>query len=157
MTAATRPRLTRRPLALSDDRVARAMFAESRDDLDKLPAGVRESLLEMQYRAQQRQIAADHPNATHQVLVLDGTDVGRLVLAADHSALIVVDLVVVRPYRRRGVATAALAAVLADAGARPVRLHVWSENVAARALYERLGFVALSDGKGHIAMERAAS
>jgi len=58
--------------------------------------------------------------------------------------LFVDELYVLQPYRRRGVATALMRRIQAlagELGLAGVRLLVRPENVAARRLYRRLGFV----------------
>jgi ribosomal protein S18 acetylase RimI-like enzyme len=59
-----------------------------------------------------------------------------------------IDNVVVRtPYRRQGIATQLLARAEAwacERGADVTELHVWSFNVQAKTLYERMGYVARS-------------
>jgi len=155
MTAATTDHpatVTRRPATPADDGLLRALFADSREDLRLLP----EPLVEMQQRAQAAQIAADHPDATRDVIVADGVDAGALVLATDAASVTVVDIVVARTHRKRGIAEAVLADVITAAGDRPVLLTVWSENTAARRLYQKLGFVATADTEGHIPMQRPA-
>ena len=148
------PLVTRRPLGASEDGYRRRMFGESRDDLLILPEDVRGPLADMQYRGWCRQIAADHPAAAHEALVADGTDAGLLVLDQDAERVHVVDIVVTREQRRRGIGSSAMRLVIAEAGNRIVTLLVWSGNVAAWSLYERLGFVVTTTiGEGHLRME----
>lgn len=149
-------RLTRRPATPGDRDYLRQLFAESRDDLLLLPPETRGALIDLQYRGQCRQVAADHPHATSEVLVADGADAGRLILDRAAGRLHVVDIVVARAHRRRGIASATLRNVISEADGRPVSLSVWSGNVIARSLYEQLGFSAVtsSDSEtGHIHME----
>jgi ribosomal protein S18 acetylase RimI-like enzyme len=148
--------LTRRPATAGDHDYLRQLFADSRDDLLLLPPETRGPLIDLQYRAQGRQVATDHPHATCEVLVVDGTDTGRLILDRDAERVHVVDIVVARAHRRRGIASATLREVISEAGRRPVSLSVWSGNVTAWSLYEQLGFSAImtTDAeKGHIHME----
>lgn len=147
-------RVTRRLVTDGDHAYLRLLFAESRDDLLVLPAEARGALLDMQYRGQGRQIAADHPAAIRQVLVADGADAGLLILDHHAERVHVVDLVVTRARRRRGIASNTLRAVIDEAGARTVTLSVWSGNVIARSLYDRLGFVTSGTSEGHLTMER---
>jgi ribosomal protein S18 acetylase RimI-like enzyme len=150
-------RITGRPAAASDDGYLRELFAQARDELLALPPGLRESLLDMQYRGQARQIAADYPGATREILLADGTDAGVLILDRDARRVHVIDITVARERRRQGIASAALRRVIDEAGERAVTLYVWSGNIVARSLYERLGFVVsvTSDtAEGHLSMER---
>ena len=88
---------------------------------------------------------------------LENTDVARLYLVRDEQGatlaycacwmvfdeLHINSLAVDEPWRRHGVATILLAAVIRDAvesGAKGATLEVRQSNIAARALYEGLGF-----------------
>jgi ribosomal protein S18 acetylase RimI-like enzyme len=145
-TPRTAPTVTRRPRTAADEPLLRALFEQSRDDLALLPP----ALVDLQYRAQQAQFG----RAGREVLVIDGVDVGTLVLTEDDDAVQVVDIVIAPAHRRQGIAEAVLGQVIAQAGDRPVRLTVWAANAPARALYERLGFRALSDSDTHVPMQR---
>jgi ribosomal protein S18 acetylase RimI-like enzyme len=148
--------VSRRPATAADADYLRALFTESRDDLLVLPDVARAALLDMQYRGQGRQIAAGHPAATREVLVADGADAGLLILDRDPERVHVVDIVVARAHRRRGIASGTLRAVIDEAGGRTVTLSVWPGNVIARSLYERLGFVPSTPSQipgGYLPME----
>jgi len=89
-----------------------------------------------------------HPDATLLVAEVDGEIVGRLSLARDPhpSSAHVGDfgITVAARHRRRGIATALLAAAhewARDAGIRKLELHVFPNNEAAIGLYEKLGYV----------------
>lgn len=121
-----------------------------------LPAQVRDPLIDLQYRGQSRQIAADHPSATREVLVADGADAGLLVLDRGAERIHVVDIVVARSRRQQGIASAALRSVIDEAGERAVTLSVWSGNVIALSLYQKLGFVTFNPSRkaeGYISMQ----
>jgi|HubBroStandDraft_1064217.scaffolds.fasta_scaffold31694_3 ribosomal protein S18 acetylase RimI-like enzyme len=147
----------RRGVTANDDAYLRELFAQSRDELLVLPAQLRESLLDLQYRAQRRQITADFPGAAREILVADGADAGLLILDRDPERVHVVDFVVAREHRRRGIASGALREVIDEAGQRAVTLSVWSGNVVARSLYERFGFAIPNKSEiteGYLYMER---
>lgn len=153
--------VTRRPALPSDDAYLRELFAQARDELLMLPADLRESLLDMQYRGQALQVAADYPAAAREILVADGTDSGVLILDRDAVRVHVIDITIARERRRQGIASRALRQVIDEAGERTVTLYVWSGNIIARSLYERLGFVvsvssdsASDTAEGHLSMER---
>jgi ribosomal protein S18 acetylase RimI-like enzyme len=155
--------IIRRPARAADDSYLHQLFAESRDELLALPPDFRASLLDMQYSGQARQFAADHPAATREILVADGVDSGVLVLDRDAERIHILDITIARSARRQGIASSALRAVIDEAGARSVTLCVWSGNLAARSLYERLGFVASASShpgsdfaEGYLSMERKA-
>jgi ribosomal protein S18 acetylase RimI-like enzyme len=150
--------VTRRTADLSDDAFARELFATSRLDLAVLPAQVRDPLLDMQFRAQRLQYAESFPDAEYETLVADGVDVGQLIVDRGPGSVRIIDITVHPSQRGRGIATTVLAEELAraDDAEIPVVLSVWSTNIGARRLYERLGFavVGASDGAGYLDMQR---
>jgi ribosomal protein S18 acetylase RimI-like enzyme len=148
---------SRRAVAPPDGPYLRALFADSRDDLLLLPSEVREPLIDMQFEAQRRQIAADHPDAVHEVLVVDGADVGRLVVAQSADAAHIVDITIARASRRRGIATAVLRELIDAVSNCTITLSVWVANIPARRLYEQVGFVPRRTDAGYVAMERRTS
>lgn len=147
--------VARRPVRPEDEPLVRALVLEARPDLSLLPPEVRDEIADLQVRAQRRQYAEDHPSFREDVLVLDGQDVGRLVVAETDAYVRVADLVVAAAYRGRGVASRALTDLLAAAGGRPVRLGVATDNHPAQRLYESLGFVPIGDQQaGRLELER---
>lgn len=143
-----------RPVHSGDDALQRRLFAESRDDLALLPVEVRGPLLDMQYAARRDQYAAAHPGADQVVLQCDGIDVGSMTVDRTEQEVRLVDVSVALPHRRRGIARAALQALLDEAAAqsRPVHLQVWSDHHVARGLYARLGFTATTTDAGYLTM-----
>ena len=74
-----------------------------------------------------------------EVIVVDGSDAGYISTEDRRTHWYVDAFAIVPNYQRRGIGAAALRGLLADAGARPVRLSVLRTN-PARSLYTRLGF-----------------
>ncbi|MDT4901750.1 MAG: hypothetical protein QOJ78_2680 [Pseudonocardiales bacterium] len=149
--------VTRRPVTFADTAFLRALFAESREDLMILPADVRDTLVDMQFRAQRRHYDEAFPLARHDLLVADGVDVGRLIVETSAIDVRIVDVVVQNAHRGRGIASAALAEVIAEADRerRSTRLSVWPDNGGARRLYERLGFAVTAATAGYLEMHRS--
>jgi ribosomal protein S18 acetylase RimI-like enzyme len=134
------------------------LFAQARPELALLPPAVGTLLIDQQVRAQRAQYDVSYPTARHDILTVDGVDVGRLILATGRSDVRVVDVTVRAERRGEGIATSVLTAVTheADRLGLPVVLSVWPANDGARRLYERLGFAVTSDpGDGsHLSMRR---
>ncbi|KQS69079.1 hypothetical protein ASG41_22330 [Modestobacter sp. Leaf380] len=107
-----------------------------------LPDAVARPLAEQQVRARDGQYRASFPVSTDHVLLSGGRRVGRCWTAVTGDALHVLDVAVATADRRRGVATAALCVVLAEAQVLgvPVTLSVWADDPAAGRLYAGLGF-----------------
>ena len=78
-----------------------------------------------------------------QVIVVDGQDVG-VVMIEEREGAVYIGLIEVLPaFQGRGIGTAVIQNILQQAHAqnRPVMLHVLKTNEAGKRLYERLGFV----------------
>ncbi len=87
------------------------------------------------------------PNQYLYTIELEGSPVGRLWLSVDPQtaggAGFIYDLLVAEPFRRQGIAAEAMRLLEREAlrlGVRDLALHVFGYNVAARALYEKLGY-----------------
>lgn len=135
----------RRPVTPADEPFLLALTLDRRaDELAGWgwPPPQARAFVESQHALQRRARLA-LPGLEEWVLALDGEPVGHLVLAGTGPSRRVVEVVVLRAYRGRGLAGAALKEVLtaADAGYQELRLQVEPGN-PARRLYERLGFVA---------------
>jgi GNAT superfamily N-acetyltransferase len=153
----TKCTVSRRPARPADLAYQRALFAESADELLLLPADVRLSVIEMRYRAHRHHLADDHPQATSEIIVADGTDAGLVVLDSSADEVEVVDLVVSRRHRHHGVASAVLADVLADAGPRTVTARLGTNDLASRRFFEQFGFTAVDDPAGTVMMTHPAA
>ncbi|MGF6272436.1 ribosomal protein S18 acetylase RimI-like enzyme [Massilia sp. UYP11] len=135
--------LEARSASCADEASLDALYLDSRPDLGALP--VPRAVIEGIARHQRAMQADGYARrfATLQTwLVTDGErPVARIVLAGEGGALRVVDLSVALAARRKGVARSLLHA-LQDEYER-IALRVRSANVAARRLYEGLGFTLL--------------
>lgn len=76
---------------------------------------------------------------TCHVISVDGRRAGYVSIEDRDSFWYIDAIAMSRPYQGKGIGTLVLRDVLAEAGARPVRLNVLNVN-RARFLYERLGF-----------------
>jgi ribosomal protein S18 acetylase RimI-like enzyme len=101
----------------------------------------KQSFLEMQFQAQRRYYESEYPGAEFQVILAGGRPVGRLYVHRRENEIRIMDLALLPPYRRRGIGTRLLKAILAegDQADRRVTIHVEIFNPALH-LYERLGF-----------------
>lgn len=129
------------------------LYASTRQvelDVAGLPADTRESFLAMQFNAQTTHYTQFYPAAAWSIVECDGVRAGRLVLdrAVDH--LHILDIALMPEFRGRGIGTALLRQVLAEAAARhlPLRLFAFTGE-RAMGLYLRLGFVPLNDDGIH--------
>lgn len=87
---------------------------------------------------------------------VEGAVVGYVASVADYSIYQLHQLMVLPAHQGLGVGTEVLNIVVSEADelAVPVRLRVRMNNPRARALYERIGFVHVSDTPTHWVLER---
>jgi GNAT superfamily N-acetyltransferase len=150
--------LERRPAVADDDAFLRELYETTRPDLAGWDDGARETLVDLQLRAQRREWEAAYPGSTDEVLLLDGRPVGRLWLAWLPDACVVVDVILRPKHRRAGHGTRILGEVLAEADRRavPARAMVVRSNAPALAFWARLGFAETGGDEVYVTLERPA-
>ncbi|HTO65299.1 MAG TPA: GNAT family N-acetyltransferase [Bradyrhizobium sp.] len=122
-----------------------------------LPAPVLDMLLKQQFLAQTRGYALQFPGAISFIVLRRDQPVGRLILEATGRNWRLIDIALLPSWRGQGIGGDLIEAVLraAQAGeADELRLAVLTTNLAARRLYDRLGFVETGRDDTHIAMAR---
>jgi ribosomal protein S18 acetylase RimI-like enzyme len=138
-----------RPATAADEAFLRVVYAWTRADELAMTGWTDEqkaAFVGMQFDAQASYYREIYPEATYEVVVVDGEDAGRLYLARFPDEIRVVDIALLPPYRGRGVGTMLLSDVLAEAGAAGQRVIIHVEHTnPARALYERLGFAVVEE------------
>lgn len=120
------------------------------------PAGQLDAFLRQQFDAQDAYWAQQRPATERSVIVVDGQDAGRLYVDRSGADEIrVVDIALLPEHREHGVGERLLCDLLdeGDRSDRPVTIHVERGN-RARALYQRLGFVAISPAGAYDLYER---
>jgi ribosomal protein S18 acetylase RimI-like enzyme len=94
------------------------------------------------------------------ILQVEGQDVGMLRVQERTEETFLAGFEILPRWQRRGIGTRVLRALVADAAGRgkPVALKVLKTNIAARSLYQRLGFGVTGENETHYIManERAA-
>ncbi len=126
-------------------------YLESRDELcaEVLSSEVHKNLLKMQHNIFQNGIETNFPEALHLIIQCENIDVGRLILDETAHELRVVDLSVMKAYRRRHIAHNILRAVIDYALSKtlPTTLSVSKSNQAALNLYRSIGFATTSENE----------
>lgn len=142
-------RLSYRPADPADNDFLLALFSESRPELALIPEPARASLIRMQFGSQLSQYRASAPDAVDWILeVGPGPEpVGRCYLRQGPTEHHLLDLAIRTEWRGRGIGSAVLEWLCAEAGRAgvPLRLSVWQANEEALRLYRRHGFVAEGD------------
>jgi ribosomal protein S18 acetylase RimI-like enzyme len=111
-----------------------------------------------QFAAQDHHYRTNYSGTSYDVILVDGEPAGRLYVARWEGEIRIVDIAVLPPFRGRGVGTALLErlAAEADEAGKPLTIHVEVAN-PARGLYERLGFRAAGEHGMYVLMERPAA
>ena len=137
----------------ADEVFLEALYLDSRPDLGALP--VPRSVIEGIARHQRAMQVEDYGRrftAPETWLVTDGEDpIARIVLAESNGVLRVVDLSVAPAARRKGVARCVLRALQEESDR--LALRVRTDNLAARRLYEALGFELVGGAEAAMELE----
>jgi GNAT superfamily N-acetyltransferase len=147
--------VTLRPVFPDDEEFLFQLFCETMGgDLTGLDAAQRDAILRMQFMAQRHTYDAEFPRAEHQIIVLDGRVIGRVLVersATEHRG---VDIALLPEHRSGGIGTMLVQALLDEAAGvgKPFRISVVRSNPALR-LYQRLGFKTTEESVTHILME----
>jgi ribosomal protein S18 acetylase RimI-like enzyme len=152
-----RTAVERRPATPRDIALLRGFYADAHIELTVLPPDTRFVLIDMQFRAQRRQHTAQFPDAQHDILVVNGVEVGRVLVDRSQGGCHIIDISVSLGHRRAGIATTVLTEIVDEAAAAGQRvwLTIWAGNAAARQLCERAGLAVSSDADGYLTMECA--
>ncbi len=139
--------LSLRPTRASDGAFLESLHRSTREDL-RLVDGEDdfiEELIDMQHRAQTTGYGDMFPNAMYFIIENQGERIGRVVLDFGHVEIRVVDLAFIPAARGKGFGAQTLQTVqmVASKLMAPVVLTVLSQNVLAKQLYLRLGFVVV--------------
>lgn len=149
--------ITLRPATEADDDFILSCYASTRaQELAQVPwmAEQKESFIRMQYTAQKNHYAAEAPRASHDVIYVDATPVGRIYLDRRDDALHILDITVLPQHRNQGTGSLLLRRLLEEAGklGKPVTIYVESFNPSLR-LFERLGFRQDQEKGFHLLMK----
>ena len=156
MTLATES-IALRPVAARDDAFLRFVYACAREEELSLVGWddvQREAFLRQQFDAQDAYYREHYQPATFDVIELDGEPAGRLYVARWADEIRIIDISLLPQHRGRGIGTALLQGLLAEAAeaGKRVSIHVEKHNPALR-LYERLGFSPVADTGVYLLME----
>ena len=94
--------LSLRPVTPADDAFLFELYASTREDIAALGLGDgrRTALLHVQWMAQRNGYRLRFPNAEHQVVLVNGEQVGRLWVAREPGELRLVDISLLPAHRR---------------------------------------------------------
>jgi ribosomal protein S18 acetylase RimI-like enzyme len=152
-------RVELRPVGETDREFLLAVYGSTREEeLRPLPWSEeqRAAFIAMQFEAQQKQWGEVYPEASRDVVIVNGEPAGRLYVNRGEKEIRIVDIAILPPFRGKGAGEGLLRSIFeeGDASGRPVTIHVERNNPALR-LYERLGFAILEDKGVYLLMRRA--
>lgn len=147
-----------RPVRASDEAFLRGLYAGLRSGefaAVGLDPDAADSLLAMQYDAQDRSYRQLHPAADFDLVLVAGEPAGRIYVDRTTASIHVIDIALTPEYRGHGIGTRLLQRLL-DEGARsqrPVTLNA-VRGSRALTLYRRLGFTVCGGDDVYVAFER---
>jgi GNAT superfamily N-acetyltransferase len=153
-----RLRPTLRPATEADLPFLLRLYASTREEelagVD-WPAAQRDAFLRQQFAAQHAWYHEQYPDASFDVVEVDGAPAGRLYVARWQREVRIVDVSLLPEHRGRGLGSLLLAGLFAEAdtAGTPVSIHVERFNPALR-LYARLGFALREDKGVYLLLER---
>ncbi|MBV9209869.1 MAG: GNAT family N-acetyltransferase [Acidobacteria bacterium] len=153
--------VTLRPVAESDEDFLYQVYASTRR-AEVSAWGWNEqqqdAFLRMQFTMQRRSFEMQHPDAAHDIILLDEEPIGRLLVERSDGEIQLTDISLLASHRGRGIGSQVIKKLLeeADRTRSKVKLQVLKVNPAAR-LYERLGFIRTGERGLYFQMERPAA
>jgi GNAT superfamily N-acetyltransferase len=147
-----------RPVEDGDLPFLERVYASTREEeLRPVPwsAEQKAAFLHQQFTAQHVHYTTHYADASFDVVTVDGTAAGRLIVDRRADELRIVDIALLPEFRGAGVGTRLLRRLLDEAAGRrvPVTIHVERENPAMH-LYARLGFAPAHDAGVYVLMRR---
>lgn len=115
----------------------------------------KEFLLQVQFRSMNETYRNNYPAARYEIIELDRWPVGRIVTEVQTDCVYYVDFALLPQAQGIGIGTTVLAAALEEPRrlGLPARLRSFSYHWSARRLYDRLGFVVVSEQPPQVVLE----
>jgi GNAT superfamily N-acetyltransferase len=149
--------VTLREVGADDEAFLLKVYASIRaDELAQVPwsEAQRKAFIKMQFDAQQLHYRTHNPEATHDIILLNGYPVGRLYVARRKNEVRILDITVLPEHRNRGIGTPLIKELMGEAARAGMPLNVYVESFnPSRRLFERLGFVKTEEDGVHWLME----
>jgi RimJ/RimL family protein N-acetyltransferase len=132
-----------RPATEADLPLLFQLYASTRElELAQVPwsAEQKQAFLEMQFAAQRNGYASSYPQASHDVICVDGEPLGRVYLDRTEDFHIL-DITVAPSRRSQGIGSEVLRRIIAEAELTGKTVSIYTETFnPSMRLFERLGF-----------------
>ncbi len=144
-----------RPVVMPDDEMfLKELYASTREDdaaMWGMPEDQTAALIEMQYNAQRIQYEAQYPDALHEIILFNGSPVGRLMTTRSEEEVFAIDIAILTGYRSHGIGTMIFKGLMqeAEGSNRPLNFSVLVTNFKAIKFYKRLGMDFIGDTGSH--------
>jgi ribosomal protein S18 acetylase RimI-like enzyme len=151
------PDITLRPVGPGDHEFLVEVYGSTRaEELALVPwtSDQQQAFIRSQFAAQQDHYAQKYPAASHDIIVSDNRQVGRLYVARLDHEIRIVDITVLPGERSAGIGSHLIRQLLAEAErtGRAVRIYVEEFNPSLH-LFERLGFSPTEQQGFHLLMQ----
>ena len=148
-----------RPVQESDNEFLLKVYGSTREqELAQVPwsAEQKQQFVRMQWEAQKNHYGAQHPNATHEIIYIENSDIGRLYLDRSGDKFHILDITLLPEHLNRGAGSFLLRQIMAEAkeAGKPVTIYVETFNPSLR-LFERLGFTPIQQEGFHLLLQWA--
>jgi len=152
-------KITLRPVQESDNEFLLKVYGSTREqELAQVPwtAEQKQQFVRMQWEAQKNHYAAQHPNATHEIICVENSEVGRLYLDRSGDNFHILDITLLPEHRNHGAGSFLLRQIMAEAkeAGKPVTIYVETFNPSLR-LFQRLGFTPIQQEGFHLLLQCA--
>lgn len=149
--------VTLRPVQGSDDEFLLKVYGSTREqEMAQVPwsAEQKQQFVRMQYEAQKSHYAAQHPQASHEIICLEADAAGRLYLDRSGEKFHILDITLLPEHRNQGAGSFLLGQIMAEAkeAGKPVSIFVETYNPSLR-LFQRLGFTAIQQEGFHLLLQ----
>jgi RimJ/RimL family protein N-acetyltransferase len=143
--------VTMRPVSPEDAEFLLKVYASTRAaEMAMVPwnEAQREAFIKTQFAAQLAHYSLHNPRATHDIILLGESPVGRLYVARREAEIRILDITILPEHRSLGIGTPIIERLMDEAARAnlPLSIYIESFNPSLR-LFERLGFKMVeSDG-----------
>ena len=149
--------VTLRPIVDEDEAFLRRLYATTREmELSQIPWDDQQKLafVTHQFLAQRHHYQSHYPQASYDLILLDGQPIGRLYVLRDGEEMRILDLSMMPEFRNRGIGTQMIQKVMAEAEANNSRLRIYLETFNPSVLlFERLGFRVIQNDDMNLLLE----
>lgn len=145
-----------RPVTANDRPFLFKVFCSTRPDIlaaTHLPENQRQSLLTIQFNAQDNDYKTRFPNADYGIIQFGNTLIGRLYVNRTNEEVHLIEITILPEHRGEGLGATLMKALIEEARLteRRVRLHVEKTNPVLK-FYQQLGFVKIGEKPMHFEM-----